>query len=366
MRLARGIEQMVAGLPFSPAWQLGANGLWIDPSSNLLVEAIQPIVGAFTLGNNWGVAGGLYTHAAGGGAASITQAILVVGNRYKVSWAITAITAGTITPSVGAAADAAQSTVASFVTELTCTTNTTLGFAASSPCDATIRIDSVENLSLAQVTPMAAVGLQAGSALTQVTAAKQPWKSQTLVAGSQAIQFDGAAANALVSSAALANWNWLHQSSDGYSVYAAFRPTVVTGYHVLWGTAFTDSGSYGALAYWNGATIAHGIYIAGALVQYTAQTGVAINTTHVGSWRCKPLSISSRLNGVAATGPVQVDYSGDSHNCHNTLCVGAHAQANYYLTGQLGDLIICSRYHSSAQVSQIEAYLARKWGVTLP
>ena len=347
---------------WTPGFLLSPGGIWVNPSvPGALVQSAQPTVGAWSLGTGWSTVGGLYTHAAGG-VASITQTILIMGCRYKISWAITAITAGTITPSVGAAADTAQSAVGSYATELTCTTNTTLGFAASSSCDATIRIDAVENISLSQVNPVSATGSMFGSVFLQGTATAQPWKSQTLIHGQQVIQYDGSA-DCLSSSLPNTSWDWLHQSADGFTVYLMVKSAdVTTAYGMLFNTTFAGGEGSGVALYTGSGVAVMAAYQNGVLRQY-AYDVLTANATIL-AIRCMPSVISMRFNGVEAAHSALYNYISAGH-CLHTLEIGQYS-GGYFFNGVYGDLVICAGYHTITQVKQTERRLATKWGVTLP
>lgn len=171
-----GMRMGGGGARWTPASELGANGLWLvgDEGVTLAAQPVYP--GAGWAGASWAGSGlGPYTHTAGA-ATALGNAILTVGLRYQTVFTVSGRTAGTVTYYAGTTAGTARSTNATFTEDLTCATNTTHSFVPSADFDGVVTIVSVTAISATVWTPKAATGSLAGSTLAQATPANMPWE----------------------------------------------------------------------------------------------------------------------------------------------------------------------------------------------
>ena len=147
---------------FSPTQSLIAQfgGFWADPNyGGAAGMAAQPVIpGAGWSGASWAGSGlGPYTHTPGA-TTDLTNAVLIVGNRYSITFTV-AVTAGSVTCKAGTAAGTARSTAGTFTEELICAGSTGAIFTPSNDFAGTVTVVSIVDLSIVSLTPRYAAAL---------------------------------------------------------------------------------------------------------------------------------------------------------------------------------------------------------------
>lgn len=194
--------------------------------------------------------------------------------------------------------------------------------------------------------------------LTQSTAANRP--SLGTLGGRQAAAFNGSS-TVLFSNTAVASAGTL---------FAAFAPTSTTTNQTA--AAFSAASpvltSHAAVALYGagrgpGAAYRH-TGTGGnntTLLSPSSVTGGAI----VASTYTTPATIAVRVNGVARTDSSQGGGFASNQAAASIGAVNVNGTYIRYLAGTVGEVLLYSTVLSAAQIGQVEAYLAARWGVPL-
>ena len=145
----------------------GANlKLWLRSDLGVTLVA-DPVIGAWTLAAGWTAAGGgVYSHA--GAADNLSQAILVVGNAYRVTYTVSGVSGGTIRPYAGTTAGTSRAADGTYTEVLVCAGNTSMIFVGNGT--ASVGAISIESLSVSAWADQSGNGHD----VVQATATKQP------------------------------------------------------------------------------------------------------------------------------------------------------------------------------------------------
>jgi len=130
------------------------NGPYLDLGPKLYeamrgkVDGVELWSDAGASGTNWALSSGVWTHTAGSTAVLSLPAVLTVGQRYLARWSMSNRTAGSVTSRAGSTGTggSAQTTNATFTTELTCAGSTAMEFVPSSDFDGKITVHSIQKL----------------------------------------------------------------------------------------------------------------------------------------------------------------------------------------------------------------------------
>lgn len=325
------------------------------------VRAASPTIpGAGWTGANWAGAGlGPYQHTAGA-TADLTQAILIAGNRYTAAFAVSGLTAGTVTHKQGTAAGAVRSADGSYSDELTAQATSAL-WTPSNDFDGAVLVQSIVNLSLSSYSP--AYTTIPGSVLAQATDTAQPWVSSEIINGRQAIQF--ANGDSATFSGSKTPWKFLHDGS-AFTHIVVWRSNTFPGQTILGKTLSSLSlGSTGYGLHYNNAASAFDLYIANG-----SGSAWAINDRFAGAPGAGVVFVMTLRNDGSgnttcwknSTNLTRTRYSGapsySSSDPNNALTVGIGADAN------LLDQAVYNRCLTDAEVTQIGQYMASQWGIT--
>ncbi len=158
-----------------------------------VVSAAQPVIGAWTLGPQWGVDGTGFAHTTGASASSVYQSPLTKGCRYSITWRVDSISTGTAWIGIGSGVNLGNKTVAgTYTDEGTCDTGGSyLALSCSADFVGKVTFISCTNLSRTGVT-WRGWGTLAGLSSAQGTASAMPWET-TDSAGRRLLRFDGVA-----------------------------------------------------------------------------------------------------------------------------------------------------------------------------
>ena len=164
---------------------------------------------SWTKGANWTLPGTTADKSAGA-ANNLTQACLVVGNTYTITYTINAVADGTLTVYAGTTAGTARAAAGTYTETLACAGNTSLGFVPSAAAT-TCQIDNVlvSPRNVSQLTDLTGTGHH----LLQATAAKQVLFD---TAGKRLQYTD--AARMLVYGGAAADFKFLHAADNTFFV----------------------------------------------------------------------------------------------------------------------------------------------------
>jgi len=140
--------------------------LWLRSDLGITLVA-DPVIAAWTLAAGWSAAGGgVYSHA--GGADNLSQAILVVGNAYRVTYTVSGVAGGTIQPYAGTTAGTSRAADGTYTEVLVCAGNTSMIFVGTGT--ASVGAISIESMSCSGWADQSATG----ASFTNATALTQP------------------------------------------------------------------------------------------------------------------------------------------------------------------------------------------------
>lgn len=350
------------GVSYTPAQDLGANGVWYDfTDSGLLVRNTQPTITGWS-GSSWAGSGlGPYTHTAGDTTALAHAAVLVVGNRVQTVFTVSGRTAGSVTCYAGTTAGTARSTNGTFTEDLVVVGNTTHSFVPTSDFDGVVTVTSVVNLSVTTAIPEAATGALVGANLVQATDTAMGWESVASFGGRGGLSLD--VADHCDSSVAASAWEYLHNSSTIFiPIYSnntgttqyVFDTLQIAATNVGIGMWFNGTSNTISMRIGNGS----GTYVANV----TAAGGsVARGTAHVLEISIGPTYdvmcdgatiLSGVLAGLSAAAPAAA------------LRLGGPASNS--IVGEFGAWYAVQGQLSATARTRIRRYLAARHGITLP
>ncbi len=179
-------------------------------------------------GTNWAISGGALLHTTGSTTvatllnANLTAASIISGRFYQITYTIAGITAGTVTPKLGAVSGTAQSANGTYTDTLACTAdNADVAFTPTSTFDG-----SIDNISVKRVATnfvvlnsgRVGIGLQAPTTMLEVL--DQTNTPFTCTRQSLATATSNGAFNAMHSTP--------FAISDGFGVHQSFRIQDIT------------------------------------------------------------------------------------------------------------------------------------------
>jgi hypothetical protein len=317
------------------------------------------IPGAGWSGTSWSGSGlGPYTHTAGD-TTDLANAVLIAGNRYLVTYAVSGRTAGTVTCKAGATAGTARSADGTYTDELSCAGSTSQIFTPSSDFNGAVTVTSIVNLSLSSYSP--AFTTIPGSVLAQASATAQPWKASD----ANAICFDGTADNMSLSGA-LSSWKCLHDGT-GVTVLIALKRTTSGDYILSTDNAINTNVGVSLRRASNPGTAELQVHNgSGTPVCTFTQTGLTIDTPHVIEYSLSTADGAEiTVDGVSTASGLTGSCSG-SNPTYAPMVMSR--QSGQWLAGYLYDILVIARRLAPTDPERVAArrYMAALCGAVVP
>lgn len=355
MGMGMGVE--LGGSP--PPWTPAALSptLWLGPASaaGRVTYAEQPTIpGAGWSGASWAGSGlGPYTHTAGA-TTDLVNAVLIVGNRYLITYVVSGRSAGTVTCKAGTTAGTARSADGTYTDELSCAGSTSCIFTPSSDFDGSVTIVGVVNRSASSLTPAI------GAALTQATPTAMPWKPTD----ADAIRFDGVA-DTMSIGGALSTWKLLHDGS-GVTVFIAVKRTNYNDYVLSTSNATTTAHGVSLRRSANPGTAELTIHNgSGTEVCTITQSGFTIDAPHILEYSLSAADGADlAVDGVSTPSALTGSCSASNPSFAPHLMA---RPSGGWLAGDLYDIIVVPRRLAQTDPERVKCrqYLAAAYGVTL-
>ncbi len=203
---------------------------------------------------------------------------------------------------------------------------------------------------------------------TQSTAGLQPTYISSAINGLPAIRFTAANSNCMYVN------DGFDDDAENVTIFLVFQPTTASGTEMdlleKWNVytpypyVLRTTTTFSFLAY-DGVTLAHNPTV-------DSTTTRVINTNYLISARkVKNGTMQIRINGnqegstTDNTTDTSVNNVKLAIGCRNLIDVGGGSNGNF-ADGYYGEIIIYGKALSDQEISDVETYLGRKWGITTP
>jgi hypothetical protein len=209
------------------------------------------------------------------------------------------------------------------------------------------------------------------SNFTQGTGADQPTTGSRTINGLNVIDFDGTNDYLLCPSSS-GLFNYLHNSTGGTTFIVGIRETTGGVMHGNGGGSSAQIGHYHAI----NASADTDLLITNGNAGLTSalQFGLtAMGTTAfylTNKWDANNATAANRLkesrNGAAFTGANIQTQAASNSNASHSLAIGAdytNGSANAFWNGAFGEIIFYEGILSSGDITDVQDYLATKWGI---